>query len=247
MEPDNQHKVLIADDDEMVSKAIARVLHDEDIVFVFSDNGDSALEEIKNQKDPFSIIIANQGLSGITGEELLAYAKHHSPESSRFLMGTYAEFSAIIDAVNKDLIQQYIVKPLRDENFSNAIRYGIKYFESFFENEKLMNLAKKQNSQLYELSCRFMEAATLHTKKSHDLDDEIDILEKKIIGLSAPKPSGQRFIMDTIEAGIKNDSGIDAKKAQALFSCMIKTLYHEFDLLARQKGFEMIPMKSETA
>lgn len=245
MEPDNQHKVLIADDDEMVSNAIVRVLQDEDIVFVFSDTGDLALEEIKNQKDPFSIIIANQGLSGINGEDLLAYAKHHSPESSRFLMGTYSEFTTIIDAVNKDLIQRYIVKPIVDEDFLNAVRYGIKFFESFFENEKLLNLAKKQNSQLYELSCRLMESAAIHTKKNHELDGEIELLEKKILALSALKPFGHRFILDTIETGIKNESGIDPQKAQILFSGIIKNLYHEFNILARQKGFEMPPMESE--
>ncbi len=246
MEPATQHKVLIADDDDMVGKAIARVLLNEDIVFVFSDNGDSALEEIKNRKTPFSIIIANQGLIGIKGVTLLEYVKHHSPESSRFLMGTYSEFSTLIDAVNKDLVQRYIVKPLKDENFLNAVRFGIKFFESFFENEKLLNLAKKQNSQLYELSCKFMEDATIHTKKNHELDGEIDILEKKIQALLAPKPSGQRFILDTIESGIKNDQGIDPQKVQALFSCIIKNLYHGFNTLAREKGFEMPPIKGGT-
>ena len=133
MEPDYQHKVLIADEDETVSKTVARVLRNEDIIFVFSDNGESALEEIKTRKKPFSIIIANQGLRGMKGETLLDYAKNHSSESSRFLMGTYSEFSAIIDAVNKDLIQRYIVKPLADEDFLNAVKYGIRFFESFFE------------------------------------------------------------------------------------------------------------------
>nr|NJM04288.1 hypothetical protein [Desulfobacula sp.] len=80
-------------------------------------------------------------------------------------MGTYSEFTAIIDAVNKDLIQRYIVKPLVDEDFLSIMKYGIKFFESFFENESLLNLAKKQNSQLYELSCNLMEAAAGRPKK----------------------------------------------------------------------------------
>lgn len=247
MEPDYHHKVLVADDDVMVSKTIARVLQNEDIIFVFSDSGESALEEIKIQKKPFSIIIANQILHGMKGENLLDYAKHHSPESSRFLMGTYSEFSAIIDAVNKDLIQRYIVKPLVDEDFLNTIKYGIKFFESFFENDRLMNLAKKQNSQLYELSCNLMEAAANRTKDIHDLDLEIDILEKKLITLSTLTPARQKPALDMIIAGIKNDTGIDPQKMQSLFSGLIKTLYHEFDDLARQNGFEMPAKESESA
>ena len=247
MESKNQHKVLIADDDETVNKAIARVLRNEDIIFVFTDCGESALEEIKNKKEPFSIIIASQGLRGISGEKLLGHAKNLMPESSRFLMGAYSEFAAIIDAVNKDLIQRYIVKPLNDEQFLNTMKYGIKFFDSFFENEKLLNLAKKQNSQLYELSCRLMEAATIHTKKIHELDQEIAVLEKKTFNLSSsPKPDSEKFILDMIEVGIKNDSGVDSKKAQSLFSGVVKKLYHEFEDLAHQKGFEMPAMKSET-
>ncbi|OGR15372.1 MAG: hypothetical protein A2277_03865 [Desulfobacterales bacterium RIFOXYA12_FULL_46_15] len=247
MEPDYQHKVLIADEDETVSKTVARVLRNEDIIFVFSDNGESALEEIKTRKKPFSIIIANQGLRGMKGETLLDYAKNHSSESSRFLMGTYSEFSAIIDAVNKDLIQRYIVKPLADEDFLNAVKYGIRFFESFFENDRLMNLAKKQNSQLYDLSRNLMEAAAKHTKEIHELDQEIDILEKKLLSLSALAPVSQKPALDMIESGIKNDTGIDPQKVQFLFSGLIKTLYHEFNGLARQKGFEMPVKESESA
>jgi response regulator RpfG family c-di-GMP phosphodiesterase len=247
MEPGYQHKALVADDDEAVSKTIARVLQHEDIVFVFTDCGDSALEHIKNAKEPFSIIIANQELKVIKGERLLEHAKNLMPESSRFLMGTYSEFGAIIDAVNKDLIQRYIVKPLNDEEFLNTIRYGIKFFESFFENESLLNLAKKQNTQLYELSCNLMEAATGRTKELSDLDREIDFLEKKRLGPSSSRPVGEQFLLDIIEAGIENETGVDSKKAQSLFSGLIKKLYHEFDDLAHQNGFELPAMESETA
>lgn len=245
MEPGYQHKALVADDDEMVGKTIARVLQHEDIVFVFTDSGEAALEHIKNSKTPFSIIIANTGLRGIKGEKLLEHAKNLMPESSRFLMGTYSEFTAIIDAVNKDLIQRYIVKPLVDKDFLSIIQYGIKFFESFFENESLLNLAKKQNGQLYELSCNLMEAAASRTKEISELDREIDILEKKILGTWSPKPVGEEFILDIIEDGIKNESGIDSKKAQSIFSGLVQKLYHEFDDLAHEKGFEMPAMESE--
>ncbi len=247
MEPGYQHKALVADDDEAIGKTIARVLQHEDIVFVFTDSGDSALEHIKNAKTPFSIIMANHGLRVINGEKLLGLAKNIMPESSRFLMGTYDEFGAIIDAVNKDLIQRYIVKPLNDEEFLGIIRYGIKFFESFFENESLLNLAKKQNSQLYELSCNLMEAAASRTKEISELDREIDLLEKKRLGISSIRPVDEEYILDIIENGIKADAGMDSTKTLPLFSGLVKKLFHEFDDLARQNGFELPSMENETA
>nr|NJM04287.1 response regulator [Desulfobacula sp.] len=75
MEPGYQHKALVADDDEMVARTIARVLQHEDIVFMFTDSGESALEHIRNSKTPFSIIIADTDLKGIRGEKLLEHAK----------------------------------------------------------------------------------------------------------------------------------------------------------------------------
>ncbi|OGR20144.1 MAG: hypothetical protein A3J85_00365 [Desulfobacula sp. RIFOXYA12_FULL_46_16] len=247
MEPGYQHKALVADDDETVGKTIARVLQHEDIVFVFTDSGDSALEHIKNAKTPFSIIMANHDLRGINGEKLLEHAKNIMPESSRFLMGTYAEFGAIIDAVNKDLIQRYIVKPLNDEDFLGIIRYGIQFFESFFENESLLNLAKKQNTQLYELSCNLMEAAASRTKEISELDREIDLLEKKRLGISSIRPVDEEYILDIIENAIKGDTETDPTKVLPLFSGLVKKLFHEFDDLARQNGFELPSMENETA
>lgn len=245
MDPGYQHKVLVADDDPAVNKTIARVLQNEDIIFVFSENAETAIEEIKIQKNPFSIIIANQGLSGMKGEDLLSLAKAHSPESTMFLMGTYAEFTAIIDAVNKDLIKRYIVKPINDGDLLRAVQYGIKFFESFFENDRLLNLAKKQNSQLYELSCKLMEEAAVHTKRIHELDQDIGSLEKKLLSLEAPASAKDDPLWNLIWPVIKNESGIDPAKTQLLFFELIKKLYRDFTEAARKKGFEMPSMETE--
>lgn len=245
MESGYHHRVLIVDDDAVVSATIAHILQPENILCVLSDSGESALEEIKTAKVPFSVIIANQSLSGMKGTKLLEYAKKLVPETSRFLMATHSEFAAIIDAVNKGLIQRYIVKPLVNEDFFNTIKSGIKLFDSFFEHERLMNLAKHQNTQLYELSCRLMEAAKTHTKEIHDLEKEIGVLEKNVRDLSFEKPVNPEVLLKIIETGIKNGDDIDSEKAQALFSGTVKAIYLEFNDLAKQSGFEMHEITGE--
>jgi len=239
MESEYHHRILIVDDDTVVSVTMAHILQPEKILCSLSNSGESALEEIKTAKAPFSVIIANQSLSGMQGTKLLEYAKKLVPETSRFLMATHSEFAAIIDAVNKGLIQRYIVKPLVNEDFFNTIKSGIKLFDSFFEHERLMNLAKHQNTQLYELSCRLMEAAKSHTKEIHDLEKEIGVLEKNVRDLSFEKPVNPEMLLKIIETGIKSDDDIDPQKVQALFSGAVRAIYDEFNDLAKQRGFEM--------
>lgn len=245
MESEYLHKVLIVDKDEQVCKTINRILQTENIASVFVDTGEKALEEIRKTKPPFSLVIADQELAGMKGTQFLENAKKMSPVSIRYLMTAFSEMETIINAVNKGSIQRYIAKPLVDDEPAKAIMSGIKLHEFFLDNEKLLALAKKQNSELYELSCKLMEAAKGHTKTIHELDNDIERLEKEILDLSSQKTVNPAMLENEIESSIKKGPGIDSEKVEALFSDTIKDLYAQFNDLAQRSGFEMSEIKDE--
>ena len=153
MESEYQHKVLVVDDDEQVGKTIGLILQREKIEYVLADSGESALEEIKKTKKPFSLIIADQRLGGMEGTRFLEHTKELTPDSTRFLMTAYSETETLINAVNKGSVQRYIVKPCEAKDIAKAIKSGIKLYELFLDNKKLLILAKKQNAKLYDLNC----------------------------------------------------------------------------------------------
>ena len=245
MESEYQHKVLVVDDDEPVGKTIGRILQKEKIESIFSNSGESALEEIKNSKEPFSLIIADQDLGSMKGTRFFEHTKKFSPDSIRFLMTAYSETKTLGNAVNNGSIQRYIVKPCEDEDLAKAIQSGIKLYELFLDNKKLLVLAKKQNTKLYELNCDLMGATKNHNKVIHDLDSDIEQIEKEIKYFSSKTPVNLDTLIDEIENSVKNDQGIEVAKVESLFSDTIKSLYDQFNEIAQRNGFDMPEIEGE--
>jgi len=242
MESEYQHKLLVVvddDDNKLIGKAIDSIPQTEKIKTVFSKTCESALEEIKNSKKIFSLIIADQCLSGMKGTRFLEAAKELSPESTRFLTTSSSEMETLLNAVNKGSIQRYIVKPWKHEDLVSLIQTGVKIFSLFIEKEKLLTLAKKQNAKLFELNCELMEAAKSRTKSIHKLDSDIEMIEKELKALSLQKPIPLGVLLDSIESNVKDGTGINPERLDILFSDTIRDLYLQFDELAQRNGFEM--------
>lgn len=239
MESEYQHKVLVVDDEEQIGKAIGRILQKEKIDYVFATSAESALEEIKKTTPPFSLIISDQRMPGMQGTQLLEQATTLTPDTVRFLMTGYSEMQTIINAVNKGAIQRYIAKPWEHDDFVNAIKSGIKRYELFLDNKKLLMLAKKQNAKLYELSCELMETTKSQNKAIHELDNDIQTIEKEIKAFSFQAPVNPDTLINEIENSVKDDNGVDCEKIETLFSDTIKGLYGQFGEIAYRSGFEM--------
>ncbi|WP_300465025.1 response regulator [Desulfobacula sp.] len=246
MDVEPQHKVLVVDPDEQVGKAIDQILPPKKIGYVFTDSGESALEQIKKTKDPFALILADQHLKDMKGTRLLEQAKALTPDSIRFLMAGSPEMDIIIKAVNSGVLQRYIVKPWEQKDLANAIQSGIQQHDFFLDNETLLTLAKKQNARLYELNCELMETTTSHGKEIHELDHGIKLLKKQIKDPACQTPLNPDPLLSEIENWVKAPQGIDSKKVTLLFSDTINGLYGQFKDLARQSGFEMPDVTGET-
>lgn len=234
-----QHQVLVVTNDEHAGKVITRILQLEKVNYTLSNNGESAIEEIKKAKTDFSVIISDHSLLRMKGIQFLENIKKLTWNSSRFLMTSSSEIEIIINAVNKGSIQKFIAKPLDVEEVTKAIRSGITQYELFLSNEKLIALAKKQNSKLYELSCELMETTNSQIKTIRTLDHDIETLKKEIKNLSSQKPVKPASLLVEMETCIQDNQGINPEKVNALLSHALLGLYDQFNDLAHQSGLEM--------
>jgi len=239
MESENQHRILIVEGDDQVKKRISTNLQTKKVDLIFSNTGESGLNEIKTANKAFSIILSAQSLDDMEGTSFLKQAKEITPDSIRFLMAVYSEMETIINAVNQSAVQRFLVKPFEAEDFLKAIKSGLKLYHSFMEHERLLNLAKIQNSKLYELNCELMETAKSHNKTIQKLDKDITTLNKIIIDFSAKKPKKTNTIPDDISNYVTGGNGVNAAKVELLFSQTIHALYHQFDELAQRNGIIM--------
>ena len=239
MESDYQHHILVVDGDDHTKKFIAALLEHEQINIVFADTGELGLEQIKNAKAPFSLIISAQGLNGMEGTLFLENSRVLAPDSIRFLMAVYSEMKTIINAVNQSDVHRFLVKPFDDTDFLKAVHAGLDLYHAFIEHERLLTLAKQQNSKLYELNCQLLEAAKASSNTLHNLDQEIKTLNDQLIDLSSGHPEDATALIEKITAHVKTQTGVDAGKVETLFSETIRTLYDQFDELAQKNGLVM--------
>jgi len=245
MDQEYKHKVLVLDDDKQVGKSIGRILEIENIEYIVTNSGESALEEIKKAETTFSLILADQRMKGMKGTMLLEHAKKLTPDTVRFLMTAYSEMDTIINAVNKGSIQRYITKPWDHESLIASIRSGIELYEFFLSNKKLLSLAKRQNAKLYELNCKLMETTKLHNKTIQELDLDIETIKNQIKKLSFLTPVDPDILLNKIEGYAKTDNSLDSKKLENIFSTAITEIYSRFKELSYRGGFEMPEIKGE--
>ncbi len=239
MESDYRHSILIIEGDPQTKKTIASILSKKEIDTVFSDTGELALKQIRERKQPFSLIISAQSLEGMPGTVFLENAKKHTPGSIRFLMARYSEMQTIISAVNQSAIHRFFVKPFENEDFLAAVQSGLSRYSSFLEHEKLLELVKKQNSELYELNCELMEAAKTHTKTIHDLDNDIAALEKDILVNASSRSQHPDDLFKAILETVTVNKQVDTNKIEIIFSRAVKALYEHFVAQALRNGFKM--------
>lgn len=239
MESEIRHRVLIVDDEAKVATAISRVLKMEQIDTVTVDSGEEGLEIMKTTVRPFSLIIADQRMPGIKGTQFFEEAKTLSPDTVRFLITGYSQMETILQAVNRGAVQKYITKPWDHDELIASVQSGLRLYERFQENEKLLLLAKKQNKQLYDLSCELMELTTDHNKKLKILDREIEALKK--ISPRQTEDERKEDVLDRLAGEIEKALAeeLDQDHLDRLFYDTVEALFQDFNDLAQRNGFEM--------
>jgi response regulator RpfG family c-di-GMP phosphodiesterase len=246
MKSDYPHRILIVEQDTQIKDTIAALLKKENIHTDFADNGERGLEKIKAQKTPYSLIVSAQRLTDMEGTQFLENTRKLLPDSVRFLMAVFSEMQTIVRAVNQSDIHRFIVKPFDDKDFIKSVYACLDLYHAFIEHQRLIKLAKQQNSKLFELNNRLMEAAKSHNTNLKTLDKEIQSLSDTLASLSKKSSPVLQDTQPEISAYVSTSNGVDAQKVKILFSQTIHRLYEQFDDLAQKNGLVM-PQIGETS
>nr|WP_319493963.1 response regulator [uncultured Desulfobacter sp.] len=145
------YPVLIVDDEKIIAKIIERLLQPKNITTEYAADGEQALLKMHQAPIPYSLVISDQKMPGMTGDVFLEKAALISPQTSRFLMSGYSDLAAIIRAINNGAINRFIPKPLDNDAFILAVLDAVTQFEADIEAKHLFEEAKAQNLKLFEL------------------------------------------------------------------------------------------------
>ncbi len=122
----DKHRLLVVDDEPQILVALSDLFEDEFHVLTASD-GLEALRLL--DQNEVSVILSDQRMPGMSGDEFLQQARHVS-EATRVLITGYTDLTALVRAVNVGKIHAYVSKPwnpveLRTTVLNAAVQYEL--------------------------------------------------------------------------------------------------------------------------
>jgi thioredoxin reductase (NADPH) len=113
----NKPVLLVVDDDPQVLAAVRRDLRSryrEHYTVLSATSGDEALatvRELKGRGDSLAMVISDQRMPGMPGNEVLARSREVYPLARRVLLTAYSDIEAAVKAINDAHLDYYLSKP----------------------------------------------------------------------------------------------------------------------------------------
>jgi|WetSurMetagenome_2_1015567.scaffolds.fasta_scaffold08404_3 response regulator RpfG family c-di-GMP phosphodiesterase len=147
-----KHQILFVDDEESITKALQRLFRKDNHEIHVAQGGEEGLRILRESAVPFSLIVSDQRMPGMSGAEFLEKAREIVPRAIRILLTGYSDMNAIVDAVNRGQIHRYMTKPWNDDDLLFTVRQSLEQYDLVMENIRLLDLTKSQNDELAELN-----------------------------------------------------------------------------------------------
>lgn len=158
-------KILIADDEPDICKALEFLLKREGYTVTSVNSGEDAIEKLKT--DSFDVVITDLKMGRVDGMTVLERAKEINPDMPVVMMTAFASIESAVEAMKRGAYD-YIVKPFLNEEIKLTIKKAIEQKKIIDENIAL----KQQISQ--RMACRDFVA------NSESMLKIVDTLEKVI-------------------------------------------------------------------
>lgn len=137
------HNLLLVDDDPDVLASLRRSFRKGYTAFTAS-NGQEAIKILNEQQ--IDLIICDQRMPDITGNQVLSHALDKQPDAVRILLTGYADIEALMSCVNDASIYKYLTKPWEPKDLELTV---IRALESYDYKRKLA-----ESNRLLEVAYR---------------------------------------------------------------------------------------------
>jgi response regulator RpfG family c-di-GMP phosphodiesterase len=155
-------RVLIVDDDELILRALARILEERGYVTRCYLDPEEALHAL-DAESPI-VIISDYMMPGMDGVDFLKRARHKAPGAVRILCTAAEDFKVALQAVNSGEVFRIISKPWHQQELVATVNQAIESARLRRENERLTAEVQRQNGQLVEINGRLEEMVRHRTQ-----------------------------------------------------------------------------------
>jgi signal transduction histidine kinase len=189
-----RHTLLVVDDEVDVLESLRHQFHRGYRVLT-SASGQHAIQIL--EKDEVELILSDQRMPGMSGDQFLREARRLKPDAIRMLFTGYADMQAVISAVNEGHIFRYIMKPWDSSELESIIRQGVEQYELLAERKRLVTELQATNSELVRANEELARAGQLKTAfievASHEFNTPITLVLglAELLRLCNPQRSDQ--------------------------------------------------------
>ncbi|MDH5472469.1 MAG: ATPase, T2SS/T4P/T4SS family [Gammaproteobacteria bacterium] len=134
------YQILFVDDEPNVLNALRRVFRQENYKILTAENGNEALDILKNNN--IQLMISDFMMPGMNGAELLTRAKSLYPEMIRIMLTGHANTEAVMAAIKEGAVYKFILKPWNDDDLRVTVGLALEQYDLIRKNKEL----QKQNA-----------------------------------------------------------------------------------------------------
>jgi response regulator RpfG family c-di-GMP phosphodiesterase len=135
-------------DDELSNLNSFRATFRSDYAIFTATSADEGKKILDEKAKDIQLIITDQRMPGMTGVEFLSSIINEHPDPIRMLLTGYSDIQAVIDAINRGQIYQYISKPWEEQHLKIIIEKAYEVYALRQENKELVKSLLRANEQL---------------------------------------------------------------------------------------------------
>ncbi|WP_242336089.1 MULTISPECIES: HD domain-containing phosphohydrolase [Anaeromyxobacter] len=154
--------VLVVDDDELILKALARILESSGFAPCCYASPEAALEALESERPV--VIISDYMMPGMDGVAFLNQARARYPAAIRILCTAADDFRVALEAVNSGEVYRIVSKPWHQTELIATVTQAAEAARLQRENERLTAEVQRQNGQLREMNARLEEMVRARTQ-----------------------------------------------------------------------------------
>jgi len=174
--------ILCVDDEEGILTALRQQLSARfggECDIAVAKNARDALdliEVLQRDGEELAVVIADQIMPGMKGVELLEEVHRRSPRTVKILLTGQAGLEAVIYAINRAALDQYIPKPWDEPDLRLTIQNFLSRFRLEKERGELLAELRSKNAELANLNSSLEEKVAIRTRELETLNARLSEL-----------------------------------------------------------------------
>lgn len=169
-----QHKVMIVDDEPVITEMMEDVLSREPYSVLSARSAEEALATLTREQ--VDVVISDEKMPGMSGSELLSIIRQRYPDTIRMILTGHGSLESAIRAINEGEIYRFFTKPCNMVDLAVTIRQSLQQKELMKESQRLLKMVKRQSAIIEKLEEQYpgITKVKRDAKGEVIMDDEID-------------------------------------------------------------------------